>query len=254
MEKKNNGIEPQTNCHYFMSDLHKFSRRSHSERHEAEIRDAAAKAKTFVLGGDIFDFRWSTIPTLEKTIDAALRWLDDLTQPCSHCDFHYVLGNHDFNLPFMEQLEEFAAVRDNFNWHRYYHRIGDCMFLHGDVPEGEVSHEELIAARQKSHHEKQPHVIQHYLYDVAVQLRAHKAIVKSVNRKEKVAGRIFAYLQEIGHGPENGLQHVYFGHTHMPMGAYEYEGLRFHNGGAPIKHLDFRILEVPIAVTEGESD
>lgn len=249
MEKQPDTNRNDAGSHYFLSDLHMFSRRSHSQRHESEIREAAAQARTLVLGGDIFDFRWSTIPSLEQTIEAAIGWLDELTRASSGCEFHYVLGNHDFNLPFMETLDKFSAARDNFAWHRYYHRIGDCIFLHGDVAEGEVSHEELIAARERCHREKQPHVIQHYLYDVAVKLRAHKAIV-SMNRKQKVASRIFAYLKDIGHGPENGLQHVYFGHTHMPMGAYEFEGLRFHNGGAPIKYLDFRILEVPIEFDE----
>ena len=147
---------------------------------------------------------------------------------------------------FGKKSAPFAAERKNFTWHRYYHRIGDCMFLHGDVADGGVSHEELIASRDKSHREKQPHALQHYLYDVAVKMRAHKAIAKSMNRKQKVASRIHEYLRDIGHGSGDGLKHVYFGHTHIPMAGYEFEGLKFHNGGAPIKHLEFRILEVPI--------
>lgn len=205
-----------------------------------------------MLGGDIFDFRWSTLPSLEASIEAAIRWLENLTSPNSDCDFQYVLGNHDFNIPFMERLDKFADSTANFTWHRYFHRIGDCMFLHGDVADGGVSHEELIAARANSHREKQPHAVQHYLYDFAVKLRAHKAVAKSMNRKQKVASRIYTYLQDIGHDAVNGLKHVYFGHTHVPMGAFEYEGLKFHNGGAPIKFMDFRILEVKIDL--GETD
>lgn len=232
--------------HYFISDLHKFSRRSYAELHEPEINKAAARAKTFVLGGDIFDFRWSTLPSLESSIDAAIEWLADLTKLNAACDFHYVLGNHDFNLPFMQALDEFADAIAHFTWHRYYHRIGDCMFLHGDVADGGVTHEALMAARENCHYNRQPHAVRHYLYDVVVHLRAHKAVAKSMNRKQKVASRIHFYLQDIGHDASNGLRHVYFGHTHVPMGGYEYEGLKFHNGGASIKFMDFRILPVDI--------
>jgi len=232
--------------HFFISDLHKFSRRSHADRHEAAIHHAAARAQTFVLGGDIFDFRWSTHPSLDSSIDAAVKWLEELSMLNAACDFHYVLGNHDFNMPFMERLDAFAESQANFTWHRYFHRIGDCMFLHGDVADGGVSHEELIAARDVSHHDRQPHAIRHYMYDFVVQLRAHKAVAKSMNRKQKVASRIYTYLQDIGHDAGNGLRHVYFGHTHVPMGGLDYEGLKFHNGGSTIKFMDFRILDVAI--------
>lgn len=236
--------------HFFMSDLHMFSRRSHFERHEPAVLRAVAQAETFVLGGDIFDFRWSTLPSLDVTIDAGLKWLDSLIQPHPNCEFHYVLGNHDFNQTFMDRLDEFAEAREQFTWHRYYTRMGDCMFLHGDVADGMVSHEELIAARETSHDSKKKWRVQHYLYDMAVHLRAHKAVAASLNRKQKVADRILTYLHDIGHGEANGLRHVYFGHTHVPMANYERGGLLFHNGGSPIKYCHFRILEAEINLSD----
>ena len=57
---------------YFVSDLHLFSRRSLAPRHEAALHAAAARAHTFVLGGDIFDFRWSHYHSPEETARQAV--------------------------------------------------------------------------------------------------------------------------------------------------------------------------------------
>ena len=44
---------------FFVSDLHLFANRSNAHRYLEEIARAASRAEVFVLGGDIFDFRWS---------------------------------------------------------------------------------------------------------------------------------------------------------------------------------------------------
>ena len=61
-----------------------------------------------------------------------------------------------------------------------------------------------------------------------------------------VVRRILRYLRAIGHGPETGLRHVCFGHTHVPLSGYRYEGVQFHNGGAPIRGVPFQIMEAPL--------
>ncbi len=53
---------------YFVSDLHLFANRSDAHRYLEEIALAASQAEAFVLGGDIFDFRWSRIPVLPRWI------------------------------------------------------------------------------------------------------------------------------------------------------------------------------------------
>jgi hypothetical protein len=50
-------------------------------------------------------------------------------------------------------------------------------------------------------------------------------------------------LESIGEGPDTGVRDVYFGHTHKNLANYRYRGLTFHNGGAPIKGVKFRIVE-----------
>jgi UDP-2,3-diacylglucosamine hydrolase len=78
---------------------------------------------------------------------------------------------------------------------------------------------------------------------VVVLTRLHKPVPHLVYAKRIVVRRILKYLESIEQGPHNGVCNVYFGHTHRRLSNYYYRGLRFHNGGAPIKGVKFRILE-----------
>lgn len=231
---------------YFISDLHMFSRRSQAENHESEILAVAQTAKTIVLGGDMFDFRWSTLPSVEATVGAAIEWLKRLIEPHSTCDFHYVLGNHDYNRKFIDRLAEYAADQPHLSWHRYFVRLGQSVFLHGDVADGKMTPDMLAATRAGWLEDETRHRFRHWLYDVAINANVHKAASRLVHRADRIADRILHYLEHIGEGPENGVRHVYFGHTHAAMSNFDYGGLKFHNGGAPMKRLEFRIVAAEI--------
>jgi hypothetical protein len=69
------------------------------------------------------------------------------------------------------------------------------------------------------------------------------------NPKRRVASRILNYLNHIGETPTHGVQHVYFGHTHEAVANYRLGGVTFHNGGAPMPGLTFRIVETAHAHT-----
>ena len=58
--------------------------------------------------GDIFDFKWSTLASQNETIREACLWLINLASLNLRCEVQYVLGNHDFNDPFMEALDDLA--------------------------------------------------------------------------------------------------------------------------------------------------
>jgi UDP-2,3-diacylglucosamine hydrolase len=231
---------------YFVSDLHLFSRRSRAERHSQAIQDAASKAHTFVLGGDIFDFRWTTLPTINETIDSAVRWLDELSGAHPDCDFHFVLGNHDSNERFVARLAELAEGTPNLAWHDYFLRKGSGIFLHGDVSDRHTTPEMLARARQRCLVDKKHGAAANMLYDWAVRARLHKLAMHVTKPKKTVARRLLSYLRHVGHGPESGLKNVYFGHTHAALSNYHYGGVAFHNSGAPIDGLDFQILETDI--------
>ena len=98
----------------FVSDLHLFARRSDAPRYAEAIRTAARRSAVLVLGGDIFDFSWSTLPTLEDTVEAAFHWLQHLAAEHPQCQIHYLLGNHDYCQPFLDYLERHAAPHPEF--------------------------------------------------------------------------------------------------------------------------------------------
>ena len=230
-----------TKC-YFVSDLHLFANRSNAHRYLEQIAHAASRAEAFVLGGDIFDFRWARIPIL-RAVERAAEWLRELAASCPDCHFHLVLGNHDYHQALIDRLVELDKEIPNLSWHRYYVRLGSSMFLHGDVADKTMNARELAEARDQwlDHRRRGPFLSA--LYDVVVMARLHKPVPHLVYAKRIVVRRILKYLESIGQGPRDGVRNVYFGHTHRRLSNYHYRGLVFHNGGAPIKGVKFRIIE-----------
>jgi UDP-2,3-diacylglucosamine pyrophosphatase LpxH len=233
---------------YFVSDLHLFTSRSQAHHYRDEILRAASRAKTFVLGGDIFDFRWAAHQSLAEAVDDAVDWLEDLTTQRPHCHFHFLLGNHDYHQALIDRLGELDRRLPNFSWHRYYLRLGNNIFLHGDVADRKSTAARLAASRNRWLHDTKRGVLLSRLYDLAVRAHLHRPIPFVRYRRKRVAKRICAYLEDIRQGPVDGVRNVYFGHTHRALTNYRHGGLTFHNGGAPIKGVRFRIVRaVPCA-------
>jgi len=232
---------------YFVSDLHLLANRSNGHRHFDRITWRARRATHFVFGGDTFDFRWATTRTLEEAYNAAVLWLADLTSGCPGCHFHVVLGNHDYHQGFIDRIEVLERDVANLSWHRFYYRLGNTVFLHGDVADRKMTAEMLTERRERAHGRKKRGRVASRMYDMAIAARLHKPLPKLAYRKWLVARRILTYLDDVGQGPLEGVRHVYFGHTHSAMSGYRYGGLIFHNGGTPIKGMKFRILEANVA-------
>lgn len=234
-----------TRC-YFVSDLHLMASRSVARRYLAQIERTASHAGTFVLGGDIFDFRWATTATAGHAVDRAIAWLDRLVTDCRECQFHFVLGNHDYHQGFIRRLDQLHQQSPNLVWHHYYVRLGRSVFLHGDVADRVMTAQSLAAARSRWLHRKRRGPVMSRLYDLVVLARLHKPLPHIVYPKRRVAKRILAYLEDVGQGPSDGVRNVYFGHIHRSFSEYRFGGVTFHNGGAPIKGLKFRILEAKV--------
>lgn len=230
---------------YFVADLHLLANRSDAHRYLDEIVRSASHAEVFVLGGDIFDFRWSRFPIL-KAVDRAIRWLEELATACPRCQFHLVLGNHDYHQAFIDQLEVLETRVKNLAWHRYYLRLGSSVFLHGDVANREMDARMLAESREKWLDKRRRGPFASRVYDVVIMTRLHHPIPHLIFAKRIVVRRISRYLESIGQGPADGVRDVYFGHTHKRLAAYRYRGLTFHNGGAPIKGVKFRVIEARI--------
>ncbi len=233
----------------FVSDLHLFANRSRANGYLHTIQQAADTADVCILGGDIFDFRWSTLPSTEATVEAAVAWLHDLCQFAPQTNIQFLLGNHDYHAALIERLPALAEDVHNFEWHRFYIRMGDTVFLHGDVADRKMTTEQLEQRRERGSRHGQKSQYHSRAYDLVVKSRVHLLVPRAVYPRRIVARRIVSYLDHIGHGRDKGVRQVCFGHTHRPLQEYQYAGLLFHNGGAPIGTDHFRILDVEIAET-----
>ena len=232
-----------------VSDLHMYCRRSHWERHLPEIYAAAAESDLFVLNGDTFDFKWTTLRSVEETIRQAIAFLSDLAGRYPHCRFHVNLGNHDHVQGFIDALSRLARETENLTWHPYYLREGNTLFLHGDMATRKMNHIQLEAYRAGWLHHKKQGRMKNRMYDAAFRAGAHIAISRLVHPPKRTLERVHTYIHDIGQGAPHGVETVYFGHTHVPVDGELYGGVTFHNGGAPMRGMDFSLLRLELPET-----
>lgn len=234
-----------------ISDLHYFSTRSNAEERLEEIHRALETAEICVLNGDIFDFRWTRLPSIQATVSAALDWLRVLLKQYSQCSFHYVLGNHDSLRAFVHHFPELATEYANFSWDARQVRIGTHLFLHGDIIHaGRQRSDELDRYRERFEHEHPQRDAFHHLYSGVVLFRLHK-VALVLNRPKIACERLLEYYRK--HNPEllEGTTDIYFGHTHSPFSNFRYEGISFHNTGSMIRGLSHNILRFDPARPNG---
>ncbi|MGB0578139.1 MAG: metallophosphoesterase [Limisphaerales bacterium] len=232
-------------CHV-ISDLHLFSRRSLATNRREELEQVVRESRSLVLAGDIVDFKWSEIGDEERTAEAATEWIEELMRINPRCELHYVLGNHDDHPALIAKLTALAECHERFNWDRFHVRLGNAVFLQGDAAQARMSPERLGAFREKfAGHKRRGRALSR-LYDLAVAARIHVVSAIAVYPQHRVLRRLYRYLDQIEAGPVHGVRNVYFGHTHRAINDVEYGGLRFHNCGAPIAGLKFKILKAEL--------
>jgi UDP-2,3-diacylglucosamine pyrophosphatase LpxH len=225
----------------FVSDLHLFSRRSVGHERWKELEVSLQSATWLVLGGDIFDFRWSTLPNLNATREAAERWIGNLLRLHPHLHIVYVTGNHDCQPAMHHLLREISSSHPQFQWHDHCFRLGDKLFLHGDIIDAGSHSSGLLTYRKKfSRDSKSRGRFANLLYDTLVATRIHKLPRHIVHRPQQILARLYRCLVREGLVADNKLQKVYFGHTHVPMHGVSHKGYLFYNPGSAIRHLPFR--------------
>ena len=227
-----------------VSDLHMYCRRSQWREHLPSMHAAAAASDLFVFNGDTVDFKWTALSDTAETVKRAIDFLRGFVSRHQHCQFHVNLGNHDHIQPFMDALELLARQTPNLTWHPYYLRVGKSLFLHGDVANRKMSHYDLQRYRagwlEKKN--KKQGLLKNRMYDAAFRAGAHIAVSRLAFPPKRTMKRLDAYLDDIGHTMESGVERVYFGHTHVPVSGASYRGVTYHNGGAPMKGIPFRLL------------
>jgi len=226
---------------YVISDLHLFAKRSVAARYLKAMRAAAEKADFFVLNGDIFDFCWTTLASIEHTIDAACQWLEDLAKAHPHCRFIYVLGNHDGLQLFSDRLDELCKDVPNLEWNASFARVGTSLFFHGDIPlgsrRGDLLKRELTALGTKRGWAMKA------WYDLVVAARLHKGVA-SLHWAPRCTRRIMRMMNANHSEIFEGVTDIYFGHTHQAMSGHRHKGIRFHNTGSTIQGMRCNLLKV----------
>jgi UDP-2,3-diacylglucosamine hydrolase len=223
----------------FLSDLHLFSRRSVGQSHWEQHRDAISTADAIVLGGDIFDIRWSQFGSLSATLTEAEAWLDAAITLNPSARWMYLLGNHDCHPRIQSMLRTLAERYSNFSWRSDLFQMGDNLFLHGDVLDGHGKAGGLEAYRKAFHEEKPRGEIGNLLYSAVIRTRLHGAIPRLRHTQQKTCRRLVEYLESHHQESLASVRNIFFGHTHVPMSHYQFDRFLFHNAGSGIRHLAF---------------
>jgi UDP-2,3-diacylglucosamine pyrophosphatase LpxH len=231
----------------FLSDLHLFSRRSIGQRHWDQNADSIASARSIVLGGDMFDFRWSQLGGLDATLDAAAAWLEKAIALNPTASWVYLLGNHDCHPRMQNLLSSISDRYPTFDWSPTFWRIGSNIFLHGDVLDGIRHQGGLESYRARFHDEHAKGQLSNLLYSAVLRTRLHGVVPRVRHTRQQTCRTLLDYLKncETALGPE--VQNIFFGHTHVPMENYMFDGFNFHNAGSGIRYLTFKplIFETP---------
>jgi len=224
---------------HFISDLHLFSRRSIGLERWNQWWLDAEQADLLVLGGDIFDFRWSRLKNLSETLLAARQWLEELMTVHSHGKVVYLLGNHDCSPDFKSLLDQIAKQFVRFEWAPEVWQTGDCIFLHGDILDAGTTSKDLERYRGGFYEAIPRGKVANTLYDIVVQSRLHCVPPQFRHRPKNVCRKLTAYLSKHKSCDLSIAKQVYFGHTHVPMFGYEYDSILFYNAGSGVRHLAF---------------
>jgi len=218
----------------FVSDLHLFSPRSDAAHIPQQLAHVNAADQCLVLGGDIFDFRWSIRGSHELTLVAAIHWLEELLANTGDAHIRFLPGNHDCHPEFLARLAELSQLEPRFDYSEHQLQHGDALFLHGDVLDARGS---LAKYRAKFHHEEPQTNVKHRMYDLAVGIRLHKLVPLLRHRPEVTSRRLRLLIEALHLATPATFKRVFFGHTHAPVFGHQSQSVRYHNPGAALKHM-----------------
>lgn len=231
----------------FVSDLHVFSGRSVAESLGSEVQRRYPKASLLVLGGDIFDFKWSSMSGA-GTLLAAQHWLEDLLNQW-HGEVVFLAGNHDCLPQFLNVLREVESRRARFTWHDHQVQFGDAVFLHGDVLDAGQDVSMLRSYRDKFHPKSNQSKLSRHAYSAIVAMRIHRMAPKLRHRKTLTCLKLHRILPQLVERPL-GVRRVFYGHTHVSVQGCEVNGVKFYNPGAAIRHVAFHPVQFDLVPHE----
>lgn len=227
----------------FVSDLHVFSGRSVGESLPNQLPKAFPDANLLVLGGDIFDFKWSHLGET-GTLVAAERWLLSVLEEWQG-KVMFLAGNHDCLPKFLDVMQNVAHRCDRFSWHDHHVQLGDALFLHGDVLDA-GSHVSMLADyRYKFHPTCNQTTLSRRAYSAIVAMRLHRMAPKLRHRQLQTCQKLYNFLPQLVETPKQ-VRRVFYGHTHVSMAGCEFQGVQFFNPGAAVRHIAFRPIQFEV--------
>jgi UDP-2,3-diacylglucosamine pyrophosphatase LpxH len=225
----------------FVSDLHLFSQRSIGQKHWDDLHCTLRNVNLLVLGGDIFDFRWSRYADPRSTTEAAEEWLSSLLNQHSHLRVAYMLGNHDCSYAMQIALSEMSKSTERFEWYEHILQLGNKAFLHGDILDAGLTKDRLFEYRKKFSGEAiTKGKLANMLYDAIIASRVHRLPGQLHHTPKKTTARLSEFLCQDDSINHCDIRDVYFGHTHSPLNDKTFGGFHFYNPGSGIKHLLFQ--------------
>ncbi len=219
----------------FVSDLHLFSSRSDADSNVQRLSEFQSESQCIVLGGDIFDLRWSRKGGLQPTTDAALAWLYQLLDQTGQSRILYLAGNHDCHPQFAKAMQSLSEECQRFHWFEHALQIGDSLFIHGDILHAEPYSGGLSSYRAKHHQHESPHPLLNQAYDLAVSMRLHKAVARLGNSPKSTCARLQSLVKGLPPQCEHRVRRIFFGHTHVSIPGLELGDQTFFNPGAMLK-------------------
>ena len=231
-----------------VSDLHLFSHHSHYRRYFRQIERKAAEVDLFVLNGDIFDFKWSRHGLFSRSVPAARKFLENLCREHPHCRFMVILGNHDAVHPWIRALDELEKTLPNLEWHEFARRVGDRVFLHGDVIHAGSSNAALRRFRARLREPANGHALQRFAHGAVHRSRVPWMAFRLLP-KRVLAARVLAYLRHENWLQDGNIRHIYFGHTHSDFQDFHYKAYTSHNCGSATRGGRLRVVDFPLENT-----
>ena len=227
----------------FVSDLHVFSGRSKGETLSNELQGAYPESSLLVLGGDIFDFKWSSLGET-GTLLAAEKWLGTLLDQWRG-EVVFLAGNHDCLPKFFGVLSQISHRCDRFTWHRHHLHLGDAVFLHGDVLDSGHDLSKLDSYRDRFHPKSNQTTFSRRAYGAIVAMRIHRMAPKLRHRELQTCRKLLGLLPQLVKAPSK-IRRIFFGHTHVAVAGRELHGVKFFNPGAAVQHIAFTPIQFDV--------
>lgn len=239
--REHKGTEQASRRGAVVSDLHLLTIRTTVHEHWSSIMGAADISDLFVFNGDIFDFKWSQHGGFRQSVRIAEAWIRTLVSAHPDTRFVFLLGNHDCIDPYKTALDSIQRGMRNFEWHENWFRLGSKIFLHGDVCHAGGTARALRAYRNRWSRMIRTSALSHAAY-WAVGQSGLPAVAPRFLRRKACARQILNYLAE-ELGPDlSDIREVYFGHVHTAFRDFRFEGLVFHNTGAPTRGMELEFI------------